>query len=136
MKDALSRLLAPLGLAYCVYDGLLIVSDAEQIDQNFKTVPVNARDKSPGTRAVLAELEKPIALKYPEETPLERVIADIRKATQGPKGGEHPDLRRPARPGGGRTGDNLAGHDRPGRHPFEDNAPAFTQATGAGLLRR
>ena len=86
LKDALSRLLTPLGLAYCVYDGLLIVSDAEQIDQNFKAVPVIAADKSPGTTAVLTELEKPIAMHYPDETPLERVVADIRQATQGPKG--------------------------------------------------
>jgi RNA polymerase sigma factor (sigma-70 family) len=90
LKDALSRLLTPLGLAYCVYDGLLIVSDSEQIDKNFKTVPVIARDQSPETRAVLAVLEKPIALKYLEATPLERVIADIRKVTRGPKGAEIP----------------------------------------------
>ena len=50
-----------------------------------KTPP--AQDgETPGDRAILARLSKPIPMKYPRETPLEDVLNDIRKATAGPDG--------------------------------------------------
>jgi RNA polymerase sigma factor (sigma-70 family) len=84
LKNTLPRLLAPLGLAYCVCDGLVIISNIEDIDERFKSEPLIARDKWPGTSAMLTKLERPIAMKYPGLTPLERVLADIVKATKGP----------------------------------------------------
>ena len=83
LENALRRLLAPLGLAYCVLDGLLIVGGRDLIDEGNNT-PILGCDQSPGTRAILTKLEQSIALKYPGPTPLEQVLAEIVKATQGP----------------------------------------------------
>ena len=42
-------------------------------------------DPSPKTKTIWAKLNKPIAIKFPEETAFEVVLAFIRKATKGPK---------------------------------------------------
>jgi hypothetical protein len=89
LKDALPKLLEPLGLAWCVHDGLLIISEPDLIDLEFKRPSIVSRDRSPRTRAVLNRLEQPLAMKYREPTPLERVLSDIVQATRRP---DLPDL--------------------------------------------
>jgi hypothetical protein len=69
---------------YYVQDGVVIVGAAETIDDELKRAPVLAVDQSPATRAIVARLEQPIAMRYPSETPLEKIIADMAKATQTP----------------------------------------------------
>jgi hypothetical protein len=85
LKDALPQVLAPLGLAHRVHDGLLVISTADEIEEKFKTVPTVAQDMSPETRAVLAKLERPVAMSYPDLTPIRRVLEDVRRATRGPE---------------------------------------------------
>jgi RNA polymerase sigma factor (sigma-70 family) len=45
---------------------------------------VAASDRNPGTRAILAKLEEPVAMAFPDETPLEDVLKYIQAATEGP----------------------------------------------------
>ncbi len=44
----------------------------------------NPPDNNPRTKAILEALEKPIPMHFPDETPLEDVIAYIRTSTEGP----------------------------------------------------
>src|SRR5262249_41002884 len=44
---------------------------------------VAARDKSPGTPAILAKLEEPISMSFANETPLEDVLKYIKSASSG-----------------------------------------------------
>jgi RNA polymerase sigma factor (sigma-70 family) len=45
---------------------------------------VEASDRNPATRAILAKLEEPISMSFTNETPLEDVLKYIKAATQGP----------------------------------------------------
>ena len=70
---------------------------------------VDLFDRDPKTKQILEKLDEPISMSFPNETPLEDVLKYIKQATQGAERLGHPDLRRPARPPGGRQDDDLAG---------------------------
>jgi Tol biopolymer transport system component len=84
LKQALAQVLTQLGMERQVLDGVLILSAADEIEETYGETPTIARDDTARTRAAMAILDRTIALDYPDLTPLEEVLADIRKATKGP----------------------------------------------------
>jgi hypothetical protein len=82
-KDALARILNPLGLAYIVKDDVLFISNPEGIRRERGEVAVRAGDASPATMALLARLEEPVAMPFAHETPLGDVLAYLKRATAG-----------------------------------------------------
>jgi WD40 repeat protein len=81
LKQVLSRALRPIGLDHAVLDGVLAISAPDELEELADAKPA-ARDATPGTRAIMVLLERPVALDYPSPTPLEEVLADIRQATK------------------------------------------------------
>ncbi len=92
LRSTLSEVLGDLGLTYIVSDGLLTITCVDEdnggrrIDGPREAPPVKTSDRSPKTLATLEGLATPIAMRYPNETPLETVIDDIKKATKVPNG--------------------------------------------------
>jgi RNA polymerase sigma factor (sigma-70 family) len=83
LRTTLRLLLRQLGLTYSVHDGLLIITAPDTGAWEQERTPVVTFDASPQTRVLLTKLAQPVALEYPDETPLERVIADVTNATRG-----------------------------------------------------
>lgn len=83
LRTTLRLLLAELGLAYCVHDGLVFVSFETDLDAVRARPLVISRDDTPATRKLLARLEQPLALKFADETPLAQVLILLKKASRG-----------------------------------------------------
>ena len=84
LKVTLPRVLAQLGLAYLVGDGVLFISSSSRIDAELTRKIVLTWDGSPRTAQALKKLDEPIAISFPEETPLNEVLKYIKKATTTP----------------------------------------------------
>jgi hypothetical protein len=80
-KCALTRALVPLGWAYIVKDDVLIISDPQGIERERRERAVRACDASPASQALIARLEEPVRIPFPNETPLEDVLAYLQRAT-------------------------------------------------------
>jgi hypothetical protein len=80
----LPRVLAQLGLAYLVGDGVLLISSSSRIDAELTRRIVLTWDGSRRTAQALKKLDEPIAISFPEETPFNEVLKYIRKATTTP----------------------------------------------------
>ena len=80
----LPRVLAQLGLAYLVGDGVLFISSSSRIDAEQTRKVVLTWDGSPRTAQALTKLDEPIAMSFPDETPLNEVLKYIKKATTTP----------------------------------------------------
>jgi len=82
LRVTLRLALQQLGLVYQVRDGVLIITSLESADA---TIP---EPKSPVgdamTARIIEKLDQPIAMSFPNETPLEDVLKYIKQATQGP----------------------------------------------------
>jgi hypothetical protein len=78
-----------MGLIYRVWDGLLIITDA---DDPYKPeqLPIRTRDHSPPTRVAVERLNARVPMKYPDPTPLRVVLDDIKKA---PRVADDPGLQ-------------------------------------------
>jgi hypothetical protein len=81
LSDILGRGLRSLGMAYIVKDGLLIISDPRGIARERAEIVVQACDSSPESQALLARLEEPIKMPFPDGTPLRDVLAYLKQAT-------------------------------------------------------
>ena len=81
LRDTLPQVLGQLGLSHFVKDGVLIISSPGGIDAERKEPLVVAKDDSPRTAAVLDQLAGPIPMSFPNEVPLEQVLAYIQQAT-------------------------------------------------------
>jgi RNA polymerase sigma factor (sigma-70 family) len=81
LKGTLPRVLAQLGLAYLVGDGVLLISSSSRIDAELTRKIVLTWDGSPRTAQALAKLDEPIAISFPEETPFNEVLKYIKTAT-------------------------------------------------------
>jgi RNA polymerase sigma factor (sigma-70 family) len=86
LKDALVRLLRPFGVAFIVKDDVLIISDRWSIQDERNAVAIQACDASPESRVLLARLEKPVIMEFPDDTPLGDVLAYLKAATEDPPG--------------------------------------------------
>jgi WD40 repeat protein len=88
LKNALELLLRELGLVYRVADGLLTITSSEQGDALYDGANQFQRRSAdlgdPMLKRILQELEKPIAMRFPNETPLEDLLKYVRQATQWP----------------------------------------------------
>ncbi len=84
LKDTLARALRPLGMAYLVKDDVLFISDLRGIERERNAVAVNGGDASPETRALLARLEEPVKIPFPDETSLRDVLAYLEQVTGKP----------------------------------------------------
>ena len=83
-KHALTRALAPLGWAYIVKDDVLIISDPQGIERERRELALQACDASPASQALIARLEEPVRIPFPNETPLEDVLTYLKQATARP----------------------------------------------------
>ncbi len=92
LKSSLSLLLQQVALAYYVKDGVLIITASESVAEVMKgATAVRTADALPKTKAMVARLEEPMAMKFAQETPLDRVVNYIKEASQkGPNGSEIP----------------------------------------------
>jgi hypothetical protein len=81
LRDTLPQVLGQLGLSYFVKDGVLIISSPQGIDAERKEPLIVAKDDSPRTAAVLDQLAGPIPMSFPNEIPIEQVLAHIGQAT-------------------------------------------------------
>jgi hypothetical protein len=80
-RVGLARVLARLGLNFAVKDDVLIISSPEGIErEGWETVAL-PRLLTPKTKAVLAQLDEPIAMPFPNEPSLEDVLKYITQAT-------------------------------------------------------
>ena len=89
LRTSLTLLLSQVGLAWGVQDGLLIISRKPRIEEIRRV----AAYFTAGANEVTPQIEKfaaPITLSFPEETPLDEAIQEIRKRTKGPDGAEIP----------------------------------------------
>ena len=84
LKVTLPQVLAQLGLAYLVGDGVLFISSSSRIDAELTRKIVLTWDGSPRTAQALTKLDEPIAISFPEETPFNEVLKYIKKATTTP----------------------------------------------------
>jgi RNA polymerase sigma factor (sigma-70 family) len=84
LKVTLPRVLAQLGLAYLVGDGVLLISSSSRIDAEQARKVALTWDRSPRTAQALTKLDEPIAMSFPDETPLNEVLKYIKKATTTP----------------------------------------------------
>jgi cyanophycinase len=84
LKDALTRVLASLRMAYIVKDDVLIVTDVQGVRQEQREVPVRACDATPATRALMARLEEPVKMPFSMETPLDYALDYLKRATARP----------------------------------------------------
>jgi hypothetical protein len=84
LKDTLARALRPLGMAYIVKDDVLIISDLRGIERERNAVAVHGGDASPETLAMLARLEEPVKIPFPDETSLRDVLAYLEQVTGKP----------------------------------------------------
>jgi hypothetical protein len=84
LKVTLPQVLAQLGLAYLVGDGVLFISSSSRIDAELTRKIVLTWDGSPRTAQALAKLDEPIAISFPEETPFNEVLKYIKTATATP----------------------------------------------------
>jgi hypothetical protein len=82
LKDSLRKVLSQANLAYCVKDDVLFISSPQGIIREQKSTAAPALDDSPRTKAVLAQLEEPIAIPLRNETPLDDVLDYIKTATR------------------------------------------------------
>jgi hypothetical protein len=83
-RDRLERALTSLRMAYIVKDDVLIISDPRGIERERHEVAVRACDASPASQALLARLEEPVRIPFPNETPLDDVLAYLKRATAQP----------------------------------------------------
>ena len=84
LKDALTRVLTSLGMAYIVKDDVLIISDPRGIERERQEVPVRACDASAASPALMARLEEPVRIPFPNETPLDDVLTYLKRVTAQP----------------------------------------------------
>ncbi len=82
LKDALARVLTPLGMAYIVKDDMLFISVPESTERQRNEVAVQACDASQQTKALVAQLEKPVKMPFPDDTPLGDVLEYLKQATE------------------------------------------------------
>jgi hypothetical protein len=83
-RDALDRALTSLGMAYIVKDDVLIISDPRGIERERQEVAIRACDASPASQALIARLAEPVRIPFYEETPLDVVLAYLKRATAQP----------------------------------------------------
>lgn len=85
VKDSLELLLKQLGLTYCVRNGLLFISAASNVTKENSESLLAPTDELPQSRAIGAKFDEPIAMRFPEDTPLKDVLKHIKIALKGPK---------------------------------------------------
>ncbi len=103
LKDALTRVLASLSMAYIVKDDVLIITDRMGVRREQKEVPVQACDATPATRSLMARLEEPVKLPFSTETPLSDLLDYIKDATATSP--DDPGIKIVVIPGGSRRSD-------------------------------
>jgi hypothetical protein len=81
LSVTLAEVLAQVGLDYVVKDDVLIITSPEGIEREHIATVTLPRLRTPKTKAVLAELDKPIAMPFPNETRLGDVLKYITQAT-------------------------------------------------------
>ncbi len=85
LKGSLDVILKQVGLAYCVKDGLLVISTPDGVDAE-KGVPAAApSDDAPRSQAIAAKLAEPLAIKFRDKTLLLDALKVIKGASIGPK---------------------------------------------------
>jgi hypothetical protein len=90
LKDSLRKVLSQVNLAYCVKDDVLFITSPQGVVREQKTTAVPDLDDSPKTKAVLAQLEEPIAMLFDNETPLNDVLDYVKTAAK--KSPDDPEL--------------------------------------------
>jgi hypothetical protein len=78
---ALAQVLAQLSLEYAVKDDVLIISSPQGIERERDATVALPRLLTPKSKAVLAWLDEPIAMPFPNETALGDVLKCITQAT-------------------------------------------------------
>jgi hypothetical protein len=81
LKDALTRVLSSVRLAYIVKDDVLIITDGTGARREQNEVPVQACDATPATKALMARLEQPVKMPFFTETPLYDILDYVKDAT-------------------------------------------------------
>ncbi len=85
LKGSLDLILKQVGLAYCVKDGLLVISTPSGVEAE-KEVPAAApSDDAPRSQAIAAKLAEPLAIKFCDGTPLQDALRVIKGTSIGPK---------------------------------------------------
>jgi hypothetical protein len=84
LKDTIARALSPLKMASIVKDDMLIISDLRGIERERNAIAVHGGDSSPETRALLARLDEPVKIPFPDETSLRDVLAYLEQVTGKP----------------------------------------------------
>jgi serine/threonine protein kinase len=86
VKDCLESVLKQLGLSHCVRDGLLFISTQGNVtSENSAPLRVDT-DDTPQSREIAAEFDEPIAMRFPDDTPLKNVLKYLKTAMRGRKG--------------------------------------------------
>jgi hypothetical protein len=85
LKDTLARALRPLGMASIVKDDMLIISDLRGIERERNALAVQGGDASTETQALLARLEEPVKIPFPNETSLREVLEYLTQVTRKPR---------------------------------------------------
>jgi hypothetical protein len=85
LKGSLDLILRQVDLAYCVKDGLLLISTPSGVEAE-KDVPAAApSDDAPRSQAIAAKLDESLAIKFRDRTPLQDALRVIKGASIGPK---------------------------------------------------
>ena len=84
LKVTLPQVLARLGLAYLVGDGVLFISSSSRIVAAQTRKVALTRDGSPRTAQALTRLDDPIAMSFADDTPLIEVLKYVKRATTTP----------------------------------------------------
>ncbi len=93
LRTTLRLLLDQLGLACVVKDGRVVIHSSNgirflkryaggELPIPLRTKPPQGAEISPRTKAILAKLEEPLALEFPNEVPLDDVLQHIKRATK------------------------------------------------------
>jgi hypothetical protein len=81
LKLTLAKVLGQLGLEYAVHDEVLFISSPDRIERERGQTVTVPRLLTPKSKAVLAQLDQPYAMPFPEETPLADLLKYVTQAT-------------------------------------------------------
>ena len=96
LRTTLRLMLAQLGLVYLIDEGMLVITHGDPGPLDGIGQADDSAASQEKTAMILARLETPVPIRFPQETPLGEVLRAIKEATKAPDGSVIPIYLDPA----------------------------------------
>ncbi len=83
LNDTLELVFEQAGLAHCIRDGLMFVSAPAQVSAERSASLAATADEEPESQAIVAELNRPRAVRFDHKLPLKDAVERIERLTRG-----------------------------------------------------